>query len=407
MRSRAATPPSPADSQRGTVAGAMLFGCVLAAVAVGGWVWLTDRQAERESLRDAAAREAGENGQRQADKWTSRLGLFLQNGPSPGSWRTRSLACVYTHYLAPHPTKDDVVLIRQVSASEDEQIPRAVSRWLVPRFFFRAPAHLFFSNYVRTEGPISDEIEELGIECWRVHWAPRSNPDGLTERIVWFAKVGGQVIQVEDRARGGHLIRQVRRTAMDTGKWDPTDIDPATLLTIESAPPDPAVDPDQLLGRLAGQAPYDVYVPEYLPPGFVLVRSAFDVRDAAKNPTGADDGPAAPVQLLSQLYSDGVALISVGIALSRDMDMIEALSGGMTEMDSPTACPGLPADPRDIRHEGALIRMRTDSCRTVLRRDDLEGVSVTIIGRNEIAAEEYLRMMGTLTKVNRSASTVR
>ena len=93
-----------------------------------------------------------------ADKWTSRLGLFLQKGPSPGTWETRSFNCLYTHYIAPHPDKADAVLIAQVSA-KGVSAPRAVSRWLVPRFFFRAPAHLFFSNYVRTEGPIGDEIE--------------------------------------------------------------------------------------------------------------------------------------------------------------------------------------------------------------------------------------------------------
>ena len=60
---------------------------------------------------------------------------------------------------------------------------------------------------------------------------------------------------------------------------------------------------------------------------------------------------------------------------------------------------GQPTDPRDILHQGAVIRMRTDICRTVVRRDDLDGVSVTIIGRNEIPNDEYLRMVATLEKV--------
>ncbi|MDA1193655.1 MAG: hypothetical protein O2894_00565 [Planctomycetota bacterium] len=383
----------------GQAAGAILFACVLAAIAVGGWLWLTDREARLEAgAVHGATPQPG-----RADKWTSQLGRFLEQGPEPGSWQTRSLSCLYTHYLAPHPRKPDVVLIAQVGP-EGSAPPRAVSRWLVPRFFFRAPAHLFFSNYVRTEGPISEEIDD-GTRCWRVHWGPRDQVEGLTERIVWFAQVGGEVVQVEDRARNGQVIRSVRRLARDTGSWDPAEFDPATLEHIESEPPDPSVDPERTLADLATKASFDVYAPRYLPPGFVLVRSTFDVRDAATMPASANpaspERATAPVQLLSQLYSDGLGLISVGVALTRDMDAIESLTDGMTELNSPTPCPGLPAEPRDVRHEGATVRMRTDSCRTVLRRDDLTGVSVTIIGRNEIGPDEYLRMMASLQRLAR------
>ncbi len=386
-------------------AGAVLFGCVLVAVAVGGWLWLSGRQTRLEA--NGPRRTVAPEGAR-ADKWTSRLGRFLQEGPAPGTWETRSFNCLYTHYIAAHPTKPDAVLIAKVSAKAVAP-PQVVSRWLVPRFFFRAPAHLFFSNYVRTEGPIGDETED-GTKCWRVHWAPRDNLDGLTERIVWFAQVGGRVVQVEDRARNGHLIRRVRRIAEDTGKWDPADVDPGAIEHIESARPDERSDPDRTLVSLAGKAPFAVYQPRYLPAGFVLVRATYEVRDAALTPAqGASpnlegEPRSEPVKLLSQLYSDGLALISVGVAFRSDMDTIERLTAGMTEMDSPTSCPGLPGDPRDILHDGATIRMRTDACRTVVRRDDLEGVSVTIIGRNEIPNDEYLRMVATLEIVGASAN---
>jgi len=368
-------------------------------VALGGWLWLSSRQARLE----ANGTNGGAQGAERADKWTSRLGIFLQKGPSPGTWETRSLNCVYTHYIAPHPGKRDTFLIAQVS-NKGVQAPRAVSRWLVPRFFFRAPAHLFFSNYVRTEGPIGDETED-GTKCWRVHWAPRDNLDGLTERIVWFAQYGGHVVQVEDRARNGRLIRRVRRIAEDTGAWDAAEVAAAGHEHIVSEPPDPAADPEGMLVELASKASFPVYVPSYLPAGFVLVRSTYEVRDAAMTPAAGvspntkGEPRSVPVKLLSQLYSDGLALISVGVARRGDMDIIERLTAGMTEMDSPTACPGLPTDPRDILHQGAVIRMRTDVCRTVVRRDDLDGVSVTIIGRNEIPNDEYLRMVATLETV--------
>ena len=381
-------------------AGAVLFGCVLLAVAVGGWLWLSGRHSHLEANghRRAVAPEGA-----RADKWTSRLGRFLQEGPAPGTWETRAYNCIYTHYIALHPSKPDAVLIAKVSATGVDA-PQAVSRWLVPRFFFRAPAHLFFSNYVRTEGPIGDETED-GTKCWRVHWAPRDNLDGLSERIVWFAQVGGSVVQVEDRARNGRVLRRVRRIAEDTGKWDPSGIDPRSIEHIESARPDARSDPDRTLATLARKAPFAVYQPTYLPAGFVLVRATYEVRDATLSPAvgtspNLEGEPRAqPVKLLSQLYSDGLALISVGVAFRADMDVIERLTAGMTEMDSPTSCPGLPGEPRDILHQGATIRMRSDACRTVVRRDDLGGVSVVIIGRNEIPNDEYLRMVATLELV--------
>ena len=391
----------PREAQAGHAAGPILFVTVLLAVAVGGYLWLQARQARLEASSSVPG--LGERGGRgsvhtTADKWTRRLGVFLQNGPSDGTWETQFLSCVYTQYIAPHPARPDIYVIAQVDADGVRQ-PVAVSRWLVPRHFFRAPAHLFFSNYVRSEGPIQEKLDD-GTPCWRVHWAPRENPDGLTERIVWFTQVGGDVAQVEDRSRTGHLIRRVRRVAKDTGSWRPEDVDMEALTYVEQERPTQTTDPDDTLIALSAKAPFDVYAPAYLPAGFVLVRSTYDVRDASRSPgaltTSVQD---APVQLVSQLYSDGLALISVGVALRRDMDIIETMTAGMVESDDPAGCPGLPADPRIVREDDQVIRMRSDTCRTVLRRDDLGDVSVTIIGRNELPVEEYLRMIGTLRPV--------
>jgi hypothetical protein len=379
-------------------AGAILFVLVLLAVAVGGYLWLTSR---RERLEAAAARAPGVTEVRPADKWTRRLGRFLERGPSPGTWETRFLSCVYTHYIAAFPDHPDVVIIARVGA-QGAQRPRAVARWLVPRFFFRAPAHLFFANYARSEGPIQEDLED-GTRCWRVHWASRRDAESLTERIVWFTQIGGQVVQVEDRSRSGHLVRRVRRVAKDTGVWNPEDINPADLPHLEPSPPDPARDPDDTLATLARKAPFAVYAPAWLPPGFVLVRANYSVRDAALNPAvEPGDAQAArdtPVHLLSQLYSDGLALISVGVAPRRDMDLIETLTSDLSDEDDPTGCPGLPSDPKTLHDAGHVIRMRSDLCRTVLRRDHLGGSSVTIIGRNELATEDYLRMMSSLRRL--------
>jgi len=391
----------------GNALGAVVFTIVLLAIAVGGYLWLQGRNAR---LDASQIRPSGHSG-RTADKWTGRLGKFLRTGPTSGTWETRSLSCVYTSYVAPHPTEPESFIIAQVGAGGAKR-PLVVSRWLVPRHFFRAPAHLFFSNYERTEGPIRDELDD-GTKTWRVHWGPRDEREGLTERIVWFSVVGGEVVQIEDRSRSGHLLRRVRRIARDTGLWDPRHLRTEDLEHVVTKEPTADADPEQRLQHSCTEAPFDVYEPTYLPSGFVLVRSSYTVADAALTPSerpAATDGPDAkdvspvapaksPVQLVSQLYSDGLALISVGVAPREDMNTIEVLTAGMADADDPASCPGLPGEPRDIRQNGSVIRMRRDTCRIVLRRDDLLGVSVTIIGRRELPDDEYLRMIGSMKKI--------
>ncbi len=390
--------------QRGSAAGAVLFGAVLAAIAVGGYLWLQSRNARLEARTSHAPPTNGHA----ADKWTQRLGKFLRAGPTSGTWRTKSLSCTYTSYIAPHPTEREYFLIAQIDG-DGLRTPMVVSRWLVGRHFFRAPAHLFFSNYVRTEGPIREELDD-GTPTWRVHWAPRYNHGGLsdTERLVWFTEIGGEVVQVEDRSRTGHTIRRITRIATDTGAWDPKDIDTKELEHLVGSAPAPNADGEEDLREAVQRAPFDVYQPSYLPPGFVLVRASYSVCDAGLLPgeepqPGAAPAPETPVQLVTQLYSDGLALISVGVAPKEDMNVIESMTAGMTaDQDDPAACPGVPQEVEDLRQNGSVIRMRTDTCRVVLRRDDLEAVSVTIIGRNELPVEEYLRLIGTLRKVGAS-----
>ncbi len=367
-------------SQRGSVAGAVVFGLVLAAILFGGYLWLEGRRA------DAKAGSGHlENGGTSADKWTRILGRFLDKGPEGGTWETKFLKCVYKTYVAPHPTDRQAYLLGRPQVDGSVKT-RAVSRWLVPRHFFRAPASLFFANYHRSRAPITEE----STGTVRVHWRPRADVHGITEteRVVWFSRDKHIVLRVEDRSRTGHMTRRVRRLDEGTGDW-PGSVDHATLRRVEAPPPDPHADEDQALATVVAKAPFPVYVPKSMPPGFVLVRSSYSII-----PTPRD--PEAKVQLVSQLYSDGVALISVGVAPRGDMDAIEMMSAAMDDTTDPAACPGLPTNPRDIREDSAMISLRTDVCRTVLRRDDLTGVSVTLIGRNELPIEEYLGMMSTL-----------
>lgn len=391
-------PPSQSRPERGTAAGAIVFGLVLAGVAVGGFLWLEGRRNRLAPTAGTTVRVEDHT----ADKWTGRLGGFLAKGPSGGTWEIRYLSGVYKQYLAPHPSREEFFLIAQVNENEVIEA-RAVSRWLVPRQFFRAPPALFFSNYMRSQGPVEETLPD-GTETVRVHWVPRVNNDGLTERRVWFSVAEGEVVQVEDRSREGRVVKRVRRLSVDTEDWDPRTVDEASLNHCQVEPPDPTADPDRVLHEVAAAAPFPVFEPSYLPPGYVLVRSSYSSCDAARSAAGLQGVPPeevmqTPVHLVTQLYSDGMALISLAIAPRRDMDAIENATAGMGDESDPDSCPGLPANPRDIRQESATIRMRTDVCRSVLRLDDLDDVSVTLMGRNEIPGEEYLRMMGGLRPV--------
>ena len=392
-------PPLAPCSQRGSAAGAIVFAVVAGIVLVAGYAWLQSRRAHEGPSPAPPPAWTGA-----ADKWTSRLGKFLAKGPDAGTWETSFLSTTCQHYIRPHPRRPGFFLIAQVGRDGPRKT-QAVSGWLVPRHFFRAPSSLFFSNYQRSEGPIRDTLAD-GTEAWRVHWAPRANPEGLTERRVWFAVDTGDVLRVEDRSRTGHLIHSVQKLAADTGDWDPEALSEEEIQTCAVAPPDPAADPEQILLEAVDDAPFPVFAPTHVPAGFVLVRSTYSICDAARITEdlqgeiveGTRGG--TPVHLVTQLYSDGMAIISVAIAPREDMDVIEEVSAGMgQDGGEPGTCPGLPAKPQEIKQQDSVVRMRSDVCRVVLRRDDLDSTSVTLIGRNELPLDEYLHMIDSMREI--------
>lgn len=390
-------PVCPATHEYGSVLGAVVFALVAAGVLVGGYFWLQARRTQDGDQTRRAWSGA-------ADEWTGRLGKFLAKGPSGGTWETRFLSSTCRHYISQDPARPGVFLIAQVEPDGSPGETQAVSRWLVPRHFFRAPSSLFFSNYQRSEAPVRERLPN-GTDTWRVHWAPRVHPEGLTERRVWFTVAEGAVVQVEDHSRSGHLIHRVRQIAEGTGDWDPQKRPDEESEHCEIAPPDPNADPERVLLEAVDDAPFPVYKPRHIPAGFVLVRSSYSICDAARSTESLQGEPVqgrqggTPVHLVTQLYSDGMALISVAVAPREDMDVIETVTAGMGDAADPGSCPGLPAEPRKILQDDTVVRLRTDVCRIVLRRDDLAGASVTLIGRNELPTEEYLRMISSLEEV--------
>lgn len=339
-----------------------------------------------------------EPGTRTADQWTGALGTFMERGPTRGAWEVRRLATTQHLRVTPHPNRPDMVLIAVARPGSEAPREQAVSRWLVVRnFFFEAPPYLFFQNYERQSEPETEVMAEYG-ETVRVTWVPKAGADTLTQRRVWFHPHSQEVVQIEDLGRAGRTVRRVRR-ASDASPWDPH-LDLLEMERCELPPPSEGEGVREDLVELARKAAFPLYAPSWLPPGFIAIRVTYQECDLSRSmAAGEDSADPTPVRIASLTYSDGLAILSIAAAEARDMDAMEALQRMSRELEDPASCPGLPAPTGPLVAGRAVVRVRTDACRTVMRRDDLPGVSVTLTGRNEIDVDDYLRVIESLTLV--------
>ena len=334
---------------------------------------------------------------------------FWTEGPRLGTWSVRDISRERRAFFAEHPQDASSLIVGPVhvpDADPDDccnlQQPCAYPRSLVPRFFFRAPAAMFFANYVQRGDAVAERLED-GTDTFRSRWVPRADPEGMTSRTVWVDAEKGDVLRIDDRSRTGHVIRAIRYIAETTGNWTPENFDPETpLCTFQCNKTQ--VDPAQQLEAFAADAPFTVVAPKYLPAGFALIRA--DLRECAlSEPSGPSTGAPAleapiPARFLMLLYSDGMASISVGAAPRTDMDAIERRYGAMGGKGAdPEACPGLPASPNEIRTDVGIVRRHADVCRTVFRRDGVHGVSVTVLGNREVPDDEYLEVILSMEPV--------
>ncbi len=329
------------------------------------------------------------------------LAAFLEEGPAGGSWEVRRLATTQQLKVLPDAGRPDLVRIQVAHPGASEGREQVVSRWLVVRnFFFEAPADLFFRNYERQGAPEPETLEGLGAALKAV-WVPRRPTDTLTQRRAWFRPGTHEVLQIEDVGREGRSVRRVRRIP-EAQPWDPH-LDLLELERCDQPPPEGRGAGDDLRS-LAARAPFALYAPAWLPPGFEPIRLTYQECELSRALLGgpeADD--PTPVRVASLTYSDGLAILSVGIAVPRDMDALEALQRMSRMQEDPDACPGLPAPTGPLPSGRAVVRLRTDACRTVMRRDDLPGVSVTLTGRNEVPLDDYLAVIESLEPIQGDA----
>lgn len=317
--------------------------------------------------------------------WTGALGRFLNQGPTEGTWAVQAPTKEWVWYFESHPRHQDQVIVAPVYDGETGKVS-AISRLGAPLFFYEAPAWMFTANY-RQEGLPRYDVMPDGRRAVRAAWRPVHHTDGLTERIAWFAD-DGKVLQIEDYSRTGFMVRRVRRVLDSKAEIDPADI-PSELC----CPTMPKVASDDM--ARASAAPFRVYTPAFLPRGYALVRVVYE--DGPLNKKNPIIEPS--VQRVSLLYSDGMGIISMAIAPPDHMDAITRhvnkmpVRGGNTDV-----CPTLSGQPKDLlASRTGVIRMSSDRCRTVLRRDNVgDDLSVMLIGRNELSTETYLRIVQSL-----------
>lgn len=318
---------------------------------------------------------------------------FLVGGPGPGTWEVQGLATRRTTWIAPHPS-DGAWLLKAPATSPGGVLrPCVALRGTVAREFLEAPWELFARNYFEAGGAVDEPTRE-GVPAVKVRWIPR-RAWGDTSRSVWFAKDGGAVLQIEDVAAQGQRVRGIYRGSPATGDLDPSKFRPGGPggqdICVQA-------DPDRVaLEELLHRAPFPIVAPAYLPPGYERIGARFE---EIAPPKGAPAG-AEPLRLASLLYSDGLGLISVGIAVRSDMDALQVRLASLAPgEDDPGGCSTLPADQGYVELAGRrVLRRRVDLCRTILRLDDFEGVSVALLSRNELPGDEYVKVMENLARV--------
>jgi hypothetical protein len=336
-----------------------------------------------------------------ADRWTAALGTFLDRGPAGGDWEIQRLGTRHMLRLAPHPTRLDMVVASLERPGGEAGREQLLSRWLVVKnYFFEAPSYLFFQNYRRHGQPETETLED-GREALRLGWAPKGPGAGLTGRRVWFDPDSEEILRIEDTSRSGRTVRSVRRIA-ETSDFHPTlPLQPDGVERCDIAPPPQGEGLRQDLERVAAQAPFAVYAPTALPAGFVPIRITYQECSLARAMVEPESAgrDASPVRLATLLYSDGLALISIAIAPPGDSQVLDRLDERMRSQEEAGACPSLPPQRAKFDEGKAVIRLREDACRVVLRREDLEGVLVTLTARNELALDEYVEVITSLEVV--------
>lgn len=210
-------------------------------------------------------------------------------------------------------------------------------------------------------------------------------------RQVWFDDATGRIVRVEERTSDGTVFRELSFLG-------PVRAGPLTPMEPERERTPPKVYERNVrsFDEFVSKVPFPVYEPALLPPGFVRVQYGFDDRP----PHGDRSKEPLPIAWVS--YGDGMIHMNLFLAPPAQMQRLADLARNSDAGPGPSACPTTSADtPEDLLGgEGAItIYRRSDGCRTVLRRDDLDGVAVALVGYPGLPGDVYVRTIRSLVLV--------
>lgn len=340
---------------------------------------------------------------------TAALTTLAKSGPADGRWSYQDSSRSMEQVLSRDPSDAGVLHFRSTRdpAAGTKTLPLEV----IARALF-GNVERFLKNYAPCEAASMESIE--GREMLRVRWCSlRGGP--APERDVWLDAITRELLRVEDRTSDGHLIRRLRFAVVAPGQIIP----PVPGAAAQARASLPALSNRSVpaFDEFVGRVDIPVYEPAELPPGYERTQFAYENR--------ATDEKGAALRVVWIGYDEGVMQMNLFIAPPADMGRLEAIArmasvknsgsgaagqaGAGSATASPVAgCASMPVDtPEDvIESEGSVtVRVRSDGCRIVVRRDDLPGVAIALVGSAATPRESYIRAIRNLVLVaGRAAS---
>lgn len=277
---------------------------------------------------------------------------------------------------------------------------RTVPRDVIQRVLFGSVVQ-FLENYAPCESLPSDLAGALGARgLVSVRWCSTRGGGGPS-RNVWVDPDTHQLVRLEDRTQDGHLIRSLEfRPVAVENVVPPVPGAAEKVVASMSALSSRTI---HAFEEFVSRVSIPIYEPAELPAGYARTEYGFDKRPFAEH--------ARVLSVAWIGYDEGVMQMSLFIAPPDDMKQLETLArqgsakGGMAAASSSSPVSGCASMPFDTPEElvespGAVtVRVRSDGCRIVVRRDDLPGVSIAIVGSAATSRDDYIRVIRNLVLV--------
>jgi hypothetical protein len=319
----------------------------------------------------------------------------FESGPSEGTWEILEPHGSRRREFLPDPREQDRLLCPVPHPVSGE--PTLVSyrrQDVAKKVFGEAPLALFLENY----RPRSRERDEVGgRRAFRIHFDSARLAGRGPSRRIWVDLQSERLLRLEDRSFDDSLVHGAGWLALSM----PT-LDGLRGERVERA------EDRRCGGRTDGAveaAGFPVYEPAWLPGGFARVHRAYLDRPLRTGIHVYRDGRvqvehSPPIRIVHARYSDGLALLDLMIAPPPDMRRFEEVLRSGARRDA-AACPDSLADgperllagPDDLE-----VLRRVDRCRTTLKIENLGGVSVVLVGRNELPPETYEQVIRSLVR---------